>query len=80
MIDIYRSPIVMGKIRVMLEIEEDLYSDIPRWNGTYIHSTESAVLMQIGDKQVWLPFSQLRKTDDGLTIYATNWIIDEKGL
>ena len=63
-------------------------------NGQYIHihvdevlrDTEKAMLVRIGDEELWLPFSQIaddcdpRVGDVDLTISVTEWIAKKNGL
>lgn len=74
---------VMAKIAVIQEHEESRYSDIPKWDGWIENYTDHAVLLKL-DRQSgrndWFPYSQLRKTEDGKSIYASYWILEQKGL
>ena len=72
---IYSVPSLMLKIEVMEIEDEDIYSEIPDWDGQIEQWTDLAVL--IGKE--WFPISQLRKTEDDDAIYASLWILDRKG-
>lgn len=83
--EIYTVMEVMERIQVMADFEESKYSDIPKWDGEFLEHTSAAVLLHFSrvqrpSRMNWFPFSQLRKTDDGLSIYATDWILNKKGL
>ena len=72
---IYSVPSVMEKIEVMEIEDEDIYSEIPNWDGRIEQWTDLAVL--IGKD--WFPISQLKKSEDDDAIYASLWILDRKG-
>ena len=71
---------VLAELKVITESEENKYSDIPDWDGTMISYTSAAALLQIGEREVWFPLSQLRKADDEQSVYASIWILEQKGL
>lgn len=83
---IYEVDDIMQHIAIIQEHEEGKYSDIPRWNGWIESWTDKAVLLHIEEpgrtrqNQHWVPYSQLRKAEDGQSIYATLWILNKKGL
>lgn len=72
---IFSIPSVIEKIEVLEVEDEDMYSDIPNWDGRIEQWTELAVL--IGKD--WFPISQLRKDEDFDIIYASFWILEQKG-
>ena len=83
--DIFNVPEVMHRLAVIQPFEEGKYSDIPKWDGQILEHTTAAVLLHFSKVQRpsrinWFPYSQLRKAEDGQSVYATNWIIDKKGL
>lgn len=83
--DIYTVPEVMLTLQVIRDAEEDGYSDIPGWDGTVLGWSDKAIKIRAGNKgeplrEVWLPVSQLRKAGDGQSVYASVWILDQKGL
>jgi len=67
-------------LEVITEREERKYSDIPGFDGDIEASTEKALCLVCNGKEVWFPHSQLRKAEDGQSIYASNWILEQKGL
>lgn len=82
--EIYRVPEVMFRISVIQSFEEDKYSDIPKWDGLIDSWTDAAILLHFDKVQRpaamnWFPISHIRKTDDGLSIYASIWILNKKG-
>lgn len=85
MYELFTNADAMSRIKVMASFEEDKYTDIPDWSGDIEHHTDSAILLYLPNrrptsKKPWVPFTQLRKTEDGLSVYATNWIIERMGL
>lgn len=45
------------------------------------HATKKSVLVVIGDRKEWIPFSQLRDIDvDDCVVVCSEWIAGEKGL
>lgn len=85
MYELFKNADAMRHIKVMQSFEEDKFTDIPGWSGDVEHHTGDAVLLYLPNRsstarKPWVPFSQLRKTGDGLSVYATNWIIDRMGL
>lgn len=75
---------VMFHIAVIQSFEEDKFSDVPKWDGMVVSWTAAAVLLHFDKtkrepRENWFPYSQLRKTDDGLSVYASNWILTKKG-
>jgi len=80
--EIHKTPELVKLIPVMQEFEEDKYSDIPKWTGWVENYTESAVLLDVPPRPPrmnWYPVSQLRRTEDGKSLYASNWILGKKG-
>lgn len=74
---------VMQQLEVISEQDEDRYSDVPGWSGEIMSWSPDAVLIVFDDSRkemIWLPVSQLRRSEDGQSIYATNWILEKKGL
>lgn len=64
---------------------DDKYTSIPRWTGWIESWTVSAVLLSFeGDRRPsrlnWFPISQLRRSEDGSTLYASYWILNKKGI
>jgi len=56
-----------------------------RCTGTIMRETEKAVLFDTGEKQVWIPFSQIteihRKAHNGADeIEMSQWIAEQKEL
>lgn len=81
--EIYSDKNVMALITVISDAEEHKYDEIPGWDGGYTAVGERAVLLffpNAKEDEIWFPFSQLRKTEDGLSLYASRWILYEKGL
>lgn len=83
--EIYSVSEAMARIRVISEVEEDFYSEIPRWEGMVLSWTGSAVLLKLPHKDRtsrdnWFPYSTLRKAEDDHSVYASNWILRKKGL
>lgn len=83
--DIYTVSDVMGQIPVMKSFEQDKFSDIPGWTGLILSWTEKAILLCFTDskrpsRDNWFPYSTLRKAEDDQSIYASNWILEKKGL
>ena len=85
--EIYTNPQMMAKIQIISDSEENSYSDIPGWKGGYMAEARSglAVLLYFPDRpgkdaEVWFPYSQLRKAEDDQSIYASNWILEQKKL
>lgn len=78
--EIYTQPSIMARIAEFTNDQEaDRYSEIPGWEGGMLSATNNAVLLQCKDTTHWFPFSQLRKAEDGLSVYASMWILNEKG-
>ena len=77
---------LLNSIKVIQESEEDNYSEVPGWEGEYMATTPDAILLYIPShrgrpvKEVWFPKSQLRLSEDRLSMYAANWLIEAKGL
>jgi len=78
--DLYTNRDIMDAIPVITDREENKYTDIPGWEGEYTDYTEKAVLLRMPNTTIWFPFSQLRKAEDGQSIYASNWILEQKGI
>lgn len=81
--EIHKSPDLMRAIAVIEEHEENKFSDIPQWTGWIKNYTDNAVLLEMErgpDRRNWFPYSQLRRTEDGKSLYASDWLIDKKGL
>ncbi len=79
--DIFTVPEIMAKLCVISDREESRYSDVPGWQGEVMSWTEAAVLFRFLDNsEEWLPYSHLRKAEDGRSIYASLWILEQKGL
>ena len=81
---IFENREAMDKIAVISEDEEDRYTDVPGWDGTCF-SSNKAIRVTVAPRgqtprDVWLPFSQLRKAADGQSVYASVWILDQKGI
>jgi hypothetical protein len=82
---IFEFPEVMRAIALIAETEEGKFSEVAGWDGSIRSHSDKAVLAYIEPKgqkpeQIWLPLSQLRKTEDGYSIYASDWILAQKGL
>lgn len=90
MFNIFDDKECMSRIKVMQEFEEEKYSEIPaadgiKWDGMIQHNSGMAILLAYSPeidmrKKYWLPFSHLRKAPDGLSIYASFWILERAGL
>lgn len=80
----FHVPAIMEKIKIIRDNEESLYSDIPEWNEQIAGWTDAAMLLifpgRATRREHWMPYSQLRKSEDGLSVYASNWILEQKGL
>lgn len=79
--EIYTNHELMERIAVISAAEEDRYSDIPNWDGGYLAESRSgaAVLLYFRDgRQDWFPISQLRRTEDKLSLYASYWVLDKR--
>jgi len=80
--EIHKRPELMEVIEIIQEHEEDKYSDIPTWTGWVETWTDSAVLLDLPGRETrsnWFPLSQLRRTEDGKSLYASEWILRQKG-
>jgi len=83
--EIYGISDLMMKIAVIQSFEESKYSDVPKWDGMIDSWTDNAALFHFARspqrpaRMNWFPLSQLRRTEDGLSIYASSWILDKKG-
>ena len=44
-----------------------------------VRKTEKAALVAIGDEEIWLPLSQIKKVDDGV-MEMPQWLAAKKGL
>jgi SNF2-related domain len=78
--EIYGILDLMVHISVIQSFEEDKYSEIPKWDGMVNSWTGNAVLLHFAkvdrpSRLNWFPYSQLRKTEDGLSVYASTWIL-----
>lgn len=90
MMSIYDDKEAMSRIQVIRSFEEEKFSEIPavdgvKWGGMIQHNSGLAVLLGYTPeinlrRKYWLPFSHLRKAEDGLSIYASFWILDRSGL
>lgn len=79
--DIFKNMIVMEALQVIKPSEENDYSDIPKWDGFLVRATEKALLLELKDgTEVWFPISHLRIAEDKQSIYASNWILEQKKL
>ena len=57
--------------------ETDVVSIMP---DVVIKATEKAVLMAVGEDEIWVPKSQIIEADeDSNTIWVTKWIAGKKG-
>lgn len=83
-IELHKSEELMKMISVITSEEEDKYSDIPGWTDLIETWTSVAVLLAFEGRRPsrhnWYPISQLRRTEDGLSLYASRWLLDKKGL
>ena len=83
--EIWTNPQLLDNIEHIKESEEDRYSDIPGWEGEYLASTPDAILLFMpngkgkNEREIWFPIKHLRKAEDGQSIYASNWILTQKG-
>jgi hypothetical protein len=75
---------VMRSIAVITEKEEGNFDTIAGWDGEIMSWTDKSVLacLRVNGKyqEVWLPLSQLRKTEDESEIYASFWLKRGKDL
>lgn len=79
--DIYSNKDLIARIPEIGDREEHRYSDIPHWTGEYVAEGPAAVMLCFKDRpDLWLPISQLRRAQDGQSIYASKWIIEQKDL
>ena len=82
--DIFKTPHVMRAIATISEQEENRYSDIPGWEGMTGFDTAKGVFLVITKdartQEIFFPYSQMRKAEDEQSIYASNWILEQKGL
>lgn len=83
--EIWSNKALLDSIKEIRPSEEDKYSDIPGWEGHYLAESPDAVLLYIvrdkrADSDVWFPKSQLRIAEDRQSLYASTWILDQKGL
>lgn len=85
--DIFTNKSLIERLQIISDSEENNYSDIPGWEGGYLAEARSgaAVLLWFPhrkgkDQEHWFPISQLRRAEDNQSIYASNWIIDQKKL
>lgn len=49
---------------------------------TFLRETDNAVLIEVGDDQLWIPLSQVSSMHKGKTgkIVMSQWIANQKGL
>jgi hypothetical protein len=78
-------PSVMNRIAVVTSKERDDYCLLPGWDGTVVDHTDEAVFIRWRDRpgylrDVVLPLAQLRKSADGQTVYASQWLVRKEGL
>lgn len=84
--EVWSNKPLLESLTTILPSEEDKYSDIPGWEGGYMQDTSMAVLLYMpegkgrGATEVWFPKSHLRIAEDRQSIYASNWILHQKGL
>jgi hypothetical protein len=74
---------IMSQMEVISEKEENRFSEIPHWDGSVVSWTDKAVLIAQPSRSSalnWIPMSQLRKSEDNLSVYASFWIIEERKL
>lgn len=82
---IYSNAEIMANIQTMTETEDGMFGAIPGWTGEYVADTPNAVLLFLPERswresEVWFPMRHLRKTSDGQSVYASLWILAQKGL
>jgi hypothetical protein len=82
---IYAENEIMDKIATITESEENRFSDVPGWDGDILASSPASILIECSNKghpvtETWMPLSQLRKSEDKQSIYASNWILEKKNL
>lgn len=80
--EIWSNAKLLDSIRVIQPSEEDRYSDIPGWEGEYMAATDGAILLYMPktSAEIWFPIGQLRIAEDRQSIYASLWILLQKGL
>lgn len=71
---------LLERLQVISDREEDRYSDIPGFGEDVVELRDTSVKLDLGDRKVWFPLSQLRKAEDDQSIYASKWILEQKGL
>lgn len=82
---IFTDKLLLDCIDTIKESEENKYSDIPGWEGEFLSTSSRAVLLYMphgkgrGGTEVWFPFSHLRIAEDRQSIYASTWILTQKG-
>lgn len=84
--EVWTNARILNSLKTILPSEGDKYSDIPGWEGEYMSSTDAAILLYIPARrgkpsaEIWFPMSQLRIAEDKQSIYASQWILEQKGL
>jgi hypothetical protein len=61
------------QIAVITEDEEDRYDELKGWDGSFDRSTFKAILLTVQDRPVWVPFSQMRKSETGDFYFSVWW-------
>lgn len=72
----------LDTLQVITASEENDYSDIPGWEGEFVVISSKAIKLYFPKTSlsVWFPLSQLRIAEDKQSIYAPNWLLNNKGL
>lgn len=84
--EIWNNPELLDRFTTILPSEEDSYDEIPGWEGEYMGETHNAVLLYMpmgkgrNATREWFPYSQLRIAEDRQSLYASQWILKQKGL
>lgn len=58
------------------------------FEGTFVHQTDMAVLVQAGDEDIWIPKSQIAEDldwddyekEDDIEFTIPEWLAEEKGM
>lgn len=76
--DIFLNKELLAKLDTIEDQDENLYSDVPGWEGQIDGHTNKAIqfIHQDGTMQ-WFPISQLRIAGDAQSIYASNWFLNK---
>jgi len=70
----------LSHVDLITERDEHRYSDIPGFDGDIIDVRPKALCLILEGTPTWFPISQLRQAGDGQSLYASKWILEQKGL